>query len=359
MNPTKPMQPDNILEVEDLKQYFPIKAGLLKKTVGYVKAVDGVSFHVKAGETVGLVGESGSGKTTIGRCIVRLYEPTNGSIVFQSKQGGVDIAHLNKRELQPIRRDIQMLFQDPNSSLNARMRIGDIIAEPLEIHGIHSRQERRLRIETLLERVGLGKDIVNRYPHQLSGGQRQRIGVARALSIEPRLVVCDEPVSALDVSVQAQVLNLLDDLQNDLGLTYIFIAHDLSVVEYISDRVMVMYLGKLMETAPTHKIYERPMHPYTEALLNAIPKRDSHGHRKRFVLTGDIPSPVNPPSGCVFHTRCQYAKDICKTEVPPLRPLPDDPETNVACHLSDELQLQPYYTQNEQRKLENQHVETP
>ena len=325
---------------------------MLKQTVGYVKAVDGVSFDVYAGETVGLVGESGSGKTTIGRCIVRLYKPTTGSMHFRTEAGLVDIAQLDKRELQPIRRDIQMLFQDPNSSLNARMRVGDIIAEPLEIHAIGTGDERRSRVEDLLEHVGLGAEMYNRYPHQLSGGQRQRVGVARALSIEPRLVICDEPVSALDVSVQAQVLNLLADLQEELGLTYVFIAHDLSVVEYISDRVMVMYLGKLMETAPTRKIFERPAHPYTEALLNSIPKRVRGGHRKRFVLTGDIPSPVNPPSGCVFHTRCQYAKDICKIETPPLTPLPKDPETSVACHLVDELTLSPYYTAGELADLE-------
>ena len=345
-----------ILAIEDLRQYFPIKAGLLQKTVGHVKAVDGVSFSVAAGETVGLVGESGSGKTTIGRCIVRLYQPTAGSIHFHTSEGVVDIAQLDKQALQPIRRDIQMLFQDPNSSLNARMRVGDIIAEPLEIHGIGTRSERRARVERLLEQVGLGGEMVNRYPHQLSGGQRQRVGVARALSIEPRLVVCDEPVSALDVSVQAQVLNLLADLQGELGLTYIFIAHDLSVVEYISDRVMVMYLGKLMETAPTQKIFNRPAHPYTEALLNSIPKRVRGGHRKRFVLSGDIPSPVNPPSGCVFHTRCQYVKEICRAETPPLRPLPGDPTTSVACHLVDELNLQPYYTAEEQRELTADHA---
>lgn len=347
---------DTILEIQDLRQYFPIKAGLLQKTVAYVKAVDGVSFAVSSGETVGLVGESGSGKTTIGRCIVRLYKPTDGSIHFQTAAGNIDIAQLDKNELQPIRRDIQMLFQDPNSSLNARMRVGDIIAEPLEIHGIGTRLERRARVETLLEQVGLGAEMVNRFPHQLSGGQRQRVGVARALSIEPRLVVCDEPVSALDVSVQAQVLNLLADLQQELGLTYIFIAHDLSVVEYISDRVMVMYLGKLMETAPTRKIFERPSHPYTEALLNSIPKRIKGGHRKRFVLTGDIPSPVNPPAGCVFNTRCHYAKDICKAETPPLRPLPQDPDTSVACHLVDELTLQPFYSADELRSLEADHA---
>lgn len=356
MRPVNPNGSDTILAIEDLRQYFPIKAGLLQKTVAHVKAVDGVSFTVASGETVGLVGESGSGKTTIGRCIVRLYKPTDGSIHFSMTDGMVDIAQLNRNELQPIRRDIQMLFQDPNSSLNARMRIGDIIAEPLEIHGIGTREERRARVNKLLDQVGLGADMHNRFPHQLSGGQRQRVGVARALSIEPRLVVCDEPVSALDVSVQAQVLNLLADLQRELGLTYIFIAHDLSVVEYISDRVMVMYLGKLMETAPTRKIFERPTHPYTEALLNSIPKRVRGGHRKRFVLTGDIPSPVNPPSGCVFHTRCQYAKDICKTETPALRALPTDPQTQVACHLVEELSLQPYYTADELRNLEADHV---
>jgi len=352
MTPTEAAGSDAILKIQDLRLHFPVKAGLLKKTVGYVKAVDGVSFDVYAGETVGLVGESGSGKTTIGRCIVRLYKPTTGSMHFRTGAGLVDIAQLDKRELQPIRRDIQMLFQDPNSSLNARMRVGDIIAEPLEIHAIGTADERRARVEDLLEHVGLGAEMYNRFPHQLSGGQRQRVGVARALSIEPRLVICDEPVSALDVSVQAQVLNLLSDLQEELGLTYVFIAHDLSVVEYISDRVMVMYLGKLMETAPTRKIFERPTHPYTEALLNSIPKRIRGGHRKRYVLAGDIPSPVNPPSGCVFHTRCQYAKDICKTETPPLQPLPDDPETSVACHLAEEVTLQPYYTAEERRVLE-------
>ena len=356
MNHPNSTDSENILEVIDLKHYFPIKAGFFKNTVANVKAVDGVSFHVKSGETIGLVGESGSGKTTVGRCIVRLYTPTQGSIQFRTTNGVMDIAHLTKNELKPIRREIQMLFQDPNSSLNARMRIGDIIAEPLEIHKIGNRKERMDRVETLLEQVGLGAEMINRHPHQLSGGQRQRVGVARALSSEPRLIICDEPVSALDVSVQAQVLNLLSDLQADLGLTYVFIAHDLSVVEYISDRVMVMYLGKIMESAPTKKIYTRPLHPYTEALLNSIPKRNKQGHRKRRVLSGDIPSPVNPPSGCVFHTRCPYVKDICKTEIPELRPLPDDPDSQVACHLTDELDLQPYLTIEEQRQQEEQHA---
>jgi peptide/nickel transport system ATP-binding protein len=342
LTPDKAMQPENILEVEGLQQYFPIKAGLLSRTVAHVKAVDDVSFTVKTGETVGLVGESGSGKTTTGRCIVRLYDPTGGSIRFRSEQGEIDISRLNKRQLKPIRRDIQMLFQDPNSSLNAYMRVGELIAEPLEIHNIGNRRTRLERVEYLLEQVGLNAEMINRHPHQLSGGQRQRVGVARALSIEPRLVICDEPVSALDVSVQAQVLNLLSDLQDNFGLTYLFIAHDLSVVEYISDRVMVMYLGKIVESARTAKIFARPTHPYTEALLNAIPRRGAHGHRRRVVLQGDIPSPVNPPSGCVFHTRCKYAEAVCKTDIPPLRPLDADPETSVACHFADELQLQPY-----------------
>lgn len=357
MNSLKPdnaMQPEHILEIESLHQYFPIKAGLFNRTVAYVKAVNDISFNVKPGETVGLVGESGSGKTTTGRCIIRLYDPTSGNIRFRSAAGEMEISQLTKQQLRPIRRDIQMLFQDPNSSLNARMRIGDIIAEPLEIHRIGNNRSRMERVEYLLEQVGLGTEMINRFPHQLSGGQRQRIGVARALSIEPRLVICDEPVSALDVSVQAQVLNLLSDLQNEFGLTYIFIAHDLSVVEYISDRIMVMYLGKIMESAPTKKIFNRPTHPYTEALLNAIPKRSKGKHRKRYVLTGDIPSPVHPPSGCVFHTRCPYVEDICKREIPPLRPLSNDSETSVACHFAEDLKLQPYLTSDE-RQQEAEH----
>lgn len=336
------MSDDVLLEVTDLKQHFPIKRGLLRRTVGYVKAVDGVSFRVRKGETVGLVGESGSGKTTTGRCIIRLYDPTSGSIQFHTETGVHEIAQLDKKALQPIRRDIQMLFQDPNSSLNARMRVSEIVAEPLEIHHIGDHRHRMTRVEQLLVQVGLSVDMMNRFPHQLSGGQRQRVGVARALSLEPKLVICDEPVSALDVSVQAQVLNLLADLQRDLGLTYIFIAHDLSVVEYISDRIMVMYLGKIAESATKDKIFTRPTHPYTEALLHAIPKRSAHGHRKRRILEGDIPSPVNPPPGCVFHTRCKYAEAICKTDNPLLRPLASDPDTQVACHFADELELQPY-----------------
>ena len=336
------MQPANILEVRELKQFFPIRRGLFNRVAAHVRAVDDISFAVKRGETVGLVGESGSGKTTTGRCIVRLYDPTDGQVWFRTGDGPVEISQLPHKALKPVRQDIQMLFQDPNASLNPRMRIGELIAEPLEIHAIGDRRSRTTRIEMLLEQVGLGAEMINRYPHQLSGGQRQRIGVARALSSEPRLIICDEPVSALDVSVQAQVLNLLADLQKAMGLTYLFIAHDLSVVEYISDRVLVMYLGHIVESAATAKIFSRPAHPYTEALLNAIPKRDRHGHRRRTVLAGDIPSPVNPPAGCVFHTRCKYVEERCKAEIPPLRPLVSDAETQVACHFADELTLQPF-----------------
>ena len=335
-------QQNPLLQVEDLKHYFPIKKGFRQKIVAYVKAVDGVSFYVNPGETIGLVGESGSGKTTVGRCITRLYDPTGGSINFQTDDGVEDLVTLTKKEMKPIRRDIQMLFQDPNSSLDSRMRVGEIVAEPLQIHGIGSKQEQKDQVEEMLEKVGLGADAISRFPHQFSGGQRQRIGVARALCLEPKLVICDEPVSALDVSVQAQVLNLLIDLQDDLGLTYIFIAHDLSVVEYISDRIMVMYLGKIVESAETGKIFNRPIHPYTEALLNAIPRRSASGHRERTILYGEIPSPVNPPSGCVFHPRCKYVQEVCKAEIPQLGPYEKDPHAAVACHLADELTLQAF-----------------
>jgi oligopeptide transport system ATP-binding protein len=331
-----------LLSVRDLKMHFPIREGLLSRTIGFVKAVDGVTFHVNRGEAVGLVGESGSGKTTTGRCVVRLYQPTGGSIELLTADGVRDITRMDKNELRPIRRNIQMLFQDPNSSLNARMRIADIVAEPLEIHRIGTQQTRRERVAELLAKVGLNSDILIRFPHQLSGGQRQRVGVARALSTQPELIICDEPVSALDVSVQAQVLNLLKDLQAELGLTYLFIAHDLSVVEYISDRVIVMYLGLIVESAETRRIFTQPAHPYTEALLNAIPRREAGGHRQRIVLAGDIPSPVNPPSGCVFHTRCKYVQDVCKSDVPLLKPLARAPEILAACHFADTLALQPF-----------------
>lgn len=333
-----------LLEVTDLKQYFPIKRGLFKKTIANVKAVDGVTFSVNVGETVGLVGESGSGKTTTGRCIIRLYDPTAGSIRFRVSDSLREIADAPQSQLKEMRRQMQLLFQDPNASLDARMRVGEIVAEPLQIHNVGNRREQQERVVELLEKVGLSPDARNRYPHQFSGGQRQRIGIARALSVQPRLVICDEPVSALDVSVQAQVLNLLSDLQDELGLTYLFIAHDLSVVEYISDRIMVMYLGKIVENAPKARIFGRPLHPYTEALLNAIPRRKRQGRHQRQVLAGDVPSPVNPPLGCAFHTRCKYVQDICRIQTPPLLTLAGDDESQVACHFANELQLQPFWS---------------
>jgi oligopeptide/dipeptide ABC transporter ATP-binding protein len=327
--------------VRSLKKYFPIYKGVFRHVVGFTKAVDGVDFYIKEGETLGLVGESGSGKTTIGRCIVRLYEPTHGNIEFSVNDHVTDLAKLERRELKDFRRDIQMLFQDPNSSLDPRMRIGDLIMEPLKIHGIGSQSQQKERAEELLVKVGLSPHHLNMYPNQFSGGQRQRIGVARVLSLNPRLIICDEPVSALDVSIQAQVLNMLSDFQEELGLTYLFIAHDLSVVEYISDRVMVMYLGKIVEIELSDEIYKNPKHPYTEALLGAIPKQEP-GVFRRIVLEGSVPDPSNPPSGCVFHPRCSYVKDICRTTVPELEKTRDSTESFVACHRFDELELKGY-----------------
>jgi len=328
----------NILTVKHLKKYFPIYKGVFRRVIGHVKAVDGVDFFIKKGETLGLVGESGSGKTTTGRCIVRLYDPTDGRVKFHVNNEVKDLTKLDRQEMKEIRRDIQMLFQDPNSSLNPRMRIGDIIAEPLKIHRIGTPKQQMERVKELLTKVGLSANQLNMYPHQFSGGQRQRIGLARALSLNPKLIICDEPVSALDVSIQAQVLNLLSDLQDEMRLTYLFIAHDLSVVEYISDRVMVMYLGKIVEIAPSEKIYQNPKHPYTEALLAAIPKQEA-GSTRRSILKGSIPDPSNPPDGCVFHTRCLYAKDICRNLIPKLKAVKNYPESFVACHRSDELDL--------------------
>jgi oligopeptide/dipeptide ABC transporter ATP-binding protein len=310
-----------------------------RRATGHVRAVDGVSFHINEGETLGLVGESGSGKTTLGRCINRLYRPTAGTIEMYLDGRAFDITTARRGELKEIRRNIQMIFQDPYSSLNPRLTIGDIIQEPLIIHGMGTREERRERAEELLDQVGLDKNQMNRYPHQFSGGQRQRVGVARALSISPRLVICDEPVSALDVSIQAQVLNLLADLQKEYDLTLLFIAHDMSVVEYISDRVMVMYLGKIAEVASSDVIYQQPRHPYTEALLSAIPKPGVGRSEDRIILEGNIPDPSNPPPGCPFHTRCLYAEGICRTEVPVLHALPENPDAFVACHLYEELSL--------------------
>src|SRR5438067_355486 len=306
---------DPLVEVRSLKKYFPIRKGLLQREVGHVHAVDDVTFGVREGETLGLVGESGCGKSTLGRTIVRLLEPTEGEVLFQGK----DISRIGTRSLRPLRREMQMIFQDPYASLNPRKRVGSIIGTPLKIHGIE-RSERRKRVQELLETVGLSPEHYNRFPHEFSGGQRQRIGVARALALRPKLVVADEPVSALDVSIQAQMINLLDELQDEFRLTYLFIAHDLGVVRHVSDRIAVMYLGKLVELSPAEELYSRPIMPYTEALLSAvpIPDPDLSEQRERIVLEGDVPSPIDPPSGCRFHPRCRYMTEICKEVEPPL-----------------------------------------
>jgi peptide/nickel transport system ATP-binding protein len=311
----------------------------VQRVVGHVKAVDDVSLSVCCGETLGLVGESGCGKTTVGRCIVRAYEPTGGEILYQNERGeNVDLAALPKGELKTYRRQLRMIFQDPYASLNPRMNVLNIVGQPLRIHGLARGKELEERVAALLKRVGLQPEYMRRYPHAFSGGQRQRIGIARALALEPRLVVCDEPVSALDVSVQAQILNLMQDLQAEFNLTYIFISHDLSVVEYIANRVAVMYVGKLVEVAPTGDLFEMPRHPYTEALLSAVPKPDPRLRSKRIVLEGDVADPANPPSGCYFHPRCRYVQDRCKQETPALREIA--PAHAVACHFAEELSLQ-------------------
>ncbi|MBS7525603.1 dipeptide ABC transporter ATP-binding protein [Fusibacter paucivorans] len=321
-----------LLEVKNLKKYFKINKGFIRKDVRYVQAVDDVSFKIYKGETLGLVGESGCGKSTTGRTLIRLYEPTGGEIIFD----GAEIGGMSEQELKPFRKRIQMIFQDPYASLNTRMTVGDIIGEPLDIHNLASGEARQKRIYELLERVGLSKMHASRYPHEFSGGQRQRIGIARALAVNPDFIICDEPISALDVSIQAQVVNMLEDLQNDFGLTYLFIAHDLSMVKHISDRIGVMYLGKLVELSDSKNLYEKPLHPYTQALLSAIPIPDPEVTRQkqRIILEGDVPSPINPPSGCRFRTRCIYAMDVCAEIEPEFKEV--EPDHFVACHLMDQ-----------------------
>ena len=328
-----------LLRVNRLKKYFPVRRGVFRRIVGWVKAVDEVDFFIRVGETLGLVGESGCGKTTCARTILRLIEPTSGEVWFRSKQLGkeVNVVKADKKTMKLLRREMQIIFQDPYSSLNPRMTVGDIIGEPLVVHGLAKGGALRERVAELLEAVGLKPEHMRRYPHEFSGGQRQRIGIARALALNPQLVVCDEPVSALDVSIQAQILNLLEDLQDQFGLTYLFVAHDLSVVKHISDRVAVMYLGKIVELAETEELFLRPKHPYTEALLSAVPVPDPDYQAERIILQGDVPSPVNPPKGCRFHPRCSYAKDICGKETPELVDLGG--EHFVACHFARELSL--------------------
>jgi peptide/nickel transport system ATP-binding protein len=327
-----------LLEVNDLKKYFPIQRGILRKTVGYVKAVDEVSFYIHRGETLGLVGESGCGKTTTGRCVLRAIEPTDGEIKFNdADMGWVNIRELELDDLNRVRQNMQMIFQDPYSSLNPRMTLLEIVGEPLKINQGMKGSALEDRVAELLRQVGLRPEYLRRYPHAFSGGQRQRIGVARALSMNPQFIVCDEPVSALDVSVQAQTLNLLRHLQADLGLTYLFVAHDLSVIEHVSDRVAVMYVGKLVEMAEADDLFEEPLHPYTEALMSSVPRPDPRAEKKRIILEGEVADPSNPPSGCYFHPRCQYAQSVCETETPKLRELRDG--HFVSCHRADELSL--------------------
>ncbi len=320
-----------LLEVEDLTMHFPIMAGVFRRQVGTVKAVDGVDFTIREGETLGLVGESGCGKSTVARAILRLYEPTSGRVRFR----GEDIVRLEGEPLRRLRRQMQMVFQDPQASLNPRMTVGSIVGEPLLEHGLGKGQALAPRVEALLESVGLEGSFANRYPHEFSGGQRQRIGVARALALEPEFIICDEPIAALDVSIQAQVVNLLEELQGRLGLTYLFISHDLGMVRHIADRVAVMYLGKIVELAPSDRLYHEPLHPYTRALMSAAPVHDPEieAQRERIILRGDVPSPSDPPPGCPFHTRCPMAVPECSTRAPEWREL--RPDHGVACHLAE------------------------
>lgn len=320
-----------ILEVQDLHTSFPVRGGILGGEIARVRAVDGVSFTVRPGETLGLVGESGCGKSTLGRTLLRLIDPTSGSIRFD----GQDITSLSLRELRPLRRQMQMIFQDPFSSLNPRMRVGEIIGEPFIIHGLAGKGERERKVAEVMERCGLRPEVTDRYPHEFSGGQRQRIGIARALAVSPKLIIADEPISALDVSIQAQIINLLLDLQSDLGLTYIFISHDLNAVEFIADRVAVMYLGRIVELSPAAELYAAPRHPYTKALLSSVPTIDPSRRKDRQILEGDVPSPINPPLGCTFHPRCPEAGERCTKERPELIDLGNGHSS--ACFLDDPL----------------------
>lgn len=329
--PEPKQQAHYLLETRDLKVHFPVYGGVLRRKTGKVYAVDGVSLKVEAGKTVGLVGESGCGKTTVGRAVLRLYELTGGAVIFEGK----NISGMPESEIRPLRRNMQMVFQDPFESLDARQTVGDILEEPLIIHGIGSPSTRRKEVENLLLRVGMPGSAITRFPHEFSGGQRQRIGIARAIALKPKLIICDEPVSALDVSIQSQILNLLLDLQSEMNLTYLFIAHDLAVVKHISDHIAVMYLGKIVEYTDADTIYQKPLHPYTKALISAIPVPDPSVRNKKTVLSGDVPSPLSPPSGCRFHTRCPVAFDRCRTYEPELKPAPgtEGEDHLAACHL--------------------------
>jgi len=320
----------NLLDIQELKKYFPIRRGIFRKTVGWVQAVDGVSIFVRRGEALGLVGESGCGKSTLGKCIVKLLEPTSGKMFFK----GENIATMESAQTKLFRRKVQAIFQDPYSSLNPRMSVGEIVGEPLKVHRLYTAVDRKSKVKDLLEKVGISPDFATRFPHEFSGGQRQRIGIARALVLNPEFIICDEPVSALDVSVQAQVINLLDDLKEEFDLSYLFIAHDLSVVEHVCDRIAVMYLGKIVEIAKDTELYTHPLHPYTQALLSAIPMPDPKRKKERMLLRGEVPSPINPPAGCRFHPRCPLKEEKCAHEEPVLRQLQED--HYAACHLIPE-----------------------